>query len=389
MEFDRLKKIIVKDILGSASGEERRLLDEWRNQSEEHQRLYEKLVSGSFLEKAVSDNNKALRRREWKRLEARIVRRRGRSVRLIRFRVVAAVCILALGIGAVGLWSNSRQDRGGSPLAGSIRVGSPKAIVELAGGQQFLFNKDTTLRLEAQGIQLVSSRDTLDIIQPVIAGERGEEYNVVRIPHGGEYITRLPDGSVVHLNAGSELKVPVYFGTESREVWLRGEGFFEVVHRENLIFTVHTDKADISVLGTEFDVRAYTDEKEVVTTLVQGAGGVSSGRTSETKPRKATGINARIAGKGDVRVAEVDIYPFIAWKNGRMVFENERLEKIMAELQRWYDFELFYADPDVKEMHFTIDILKYEEISKVLNLMERMNKVKFTQKGRTVVVNSY
>ena len=386
MEFDRLKKIIVKDILGSASGEERRLLDEWRNQSEEHQRLYEKLVSGSFLEKAVSDNNKALRRRDWKRLEARIVRRRGRSVRLIRFRVVAAVCILALGIGAVGLWSNSRQDRGGSPLAGSIRMGSPKAIVELAGGQQFLFNKDTTLRLEAQGIQLVSSRDTLDIIQPVIAGERGEEYNVVRIPHGGEYITRLPDGSVVHLNAGSELKVPVYFGTESREVWLRGEGFFEVVHRENLIFTVHTDKADISVLGTEFDVRAYTDEKEVVTTLVQGAVGVISGRTYD---RLKPGEQARIAGKGDVRVAEVDIYPFIAWKNGRMVFENERLEKIMAELQRWYDFELFYADPDVKEMHFTIDILKYEEISKVLNLMERMNKVKFTQKGRTVVVNSY
>jgi len=386
MEFDRLKKIIVKDILGSASGEERRLLDEWRNQSEEHQRLYEKLVSGSFLEKAVSDNNKALRRREWKRLEARIVRRRGRSVRLIRFRVVAAVCILALGIGAVGLWSNSRQDRSGSPLAGSIQIGSPKAIVELAGGQQFLFNKDTTLRLEAQGIQLVSSRDTLDIIQPVIAGERGEEYNVVRIPHGGEYITRLPDGSVVHLNAGSELKVPVHFGTESREVWLRGEGFFEVVHRENLIFTVHTDKADISVLGTEFDVRAYTDEKEVVTTLVQGAVGVSSGRTYD---RLKPGEQARIAGKGDVRVAEVDIYPFIAWKNGRMVFENERLEKIMAELQRWYDFELFYADPDVKEMHFTIDILKYEEISKVLNLMERMNKVKFTQKGRTVVVNSY
>ena len=386
MEFDRLKKIIVKDILGSASGEERRLLDEWRNQSEEHQRLYEKLVSGSFLEKAVSDNNKALRRREWKRLEARIVRQRGRSVRLIRFRVAAAVCILALGIGAVGLWSNSRQDRGGSPLAGSIRMGSPKAIVELAGGQQFLFNKDTTLRLEAQGIQLVSSRDTLDIIQPVIAGERGEEYNVVRIPHGGEYITRLPDGSVVHLNAGSELKVPVYFGTESREVWLRGEGFFEVVHRENLIFTVHTDKADISVLGTEFDVRAYTDEKEVMTTLVQGVVGVSSGGTYD---RLKPGEQARIAGKGDIRVAEVDIYPFIAWKNGRMVFENERLEKIMAELQRWYDFELFYADPDVKEMHFTIDILKYEEISKVLNLMERMNKVKFTQKGRTVVVNSY
>ena len=383
MEFDRLKKIIVKDILGSASGEERRLLDEWRNQSEEHQRLYEKLVSGSFLEKAVSDNNKALRRREWKRLEARIVRRRGRSVRLIRFRVVAAVCILALGIGAVGLWSNSRQDRGGSPLAGSIRVGSPKAIVELAGGQQFLFNKDTTLRLEAQGIQLVSSRDTLDIIQPVIAGERGEEYNVVRIPHGGEYITRLPDGSVVHLNAGSELKVPVYFGTESREVWLRGEGFFEVVHRENLIFTVHTDKADISVLGTEFDVRAYTDEKEVVTTLVQGAVGVSSGRTYD---RLKPGEQARIAGKGDVRVAEVDIYPFIAWKNGRMVFENERLEKIMAELQRWYDFEVFFQQQEVKNYRFRGVLSRDMDIRQALDIIEETTDLKFDIKGKTILV---
>ena len=383
MEFDRLKKIIVKDILGSASGEERRLLDEWRNQSEEHQRLYEKLVSGSFLEKAVSDNNKALRRREWKRLEARIVRRRGRSVRLIRFRVVAAVCILALGIGAVGLWSNSRQDRGGSPLAGSIRMGSPKAIVELAGGQQFLFNKDTTLRLEAQGIQLVSSRDTLDIIQPVIAGERGEEYNVVRIPHGGEYITRLPDGSVVHLNAGSELKVPVYFGTESREVWLRGEGFFEVVHRENLIFTVHTDKADISVLGTEFDVRAYTDEKEVVTTLVQGAVGVISGRTYD---RLKPGEQARIAGKGDIRVAEVDIYPFIAWKNGRMVFENERLEKIMAELQRWYDFEVFYRNPEMAEKRFGFKLEKYEHVDSLLKILELTGEVEFEMNGKTLIV---
>ena len=383
MEFDRLKKIIVKDILGSASGEERRLLDEWRNQSEEHQRLYEKLVSGSFLEKAVSDNNKALRRREWKRLEARIVRRRGRSVRLIRFRVVAAVCILALGIGAVGLWSNSRQDRGGSPLAGSIRMGSPKAIVELAGGQQFLFNKDTTLRLEAQGIQLVSSRDTLDIIQPVIAGERGEEYNVVRIPHGGEYITRLPDGSVVHLNAGSELKVPVHFGTESREVWLRGEGFFEVVHRENLIFTVHTDKADISVLGTEFDVRAYTDEKEVVTTLVQGAVGVSSGRTYD---RLKPGEQARIAGKGDVRVAEVDIYPFIAWKNGRMVFENERLEKIMAELQRWYDFEVFFQQQEVKNYRFRGVLSRDMDIRQALDIIEETTDLKFDIKGKTILV---
>lgn len=386
MEFDRLKKIIVKNLLDTISDEERRLLEEWRDQSEEHRRLYEKLVSESFLEKAVSDKNKALRRQEWKKLEVRTIRRQGRLVYLARFRVVAAVCILGLGVGAVWLWGNSRQKGAGSSLADSIRTGSPKAIVELAGGQQFLFNRDTTLCLETQGIQLVSSRDTLDIIQPVIAEKKGEECHVVRIPHGGEYITRLPDGSVVHLNAGSELKVPIRFGADNREVWLQGEGFFEVTRHENLVFTVHTDKADISVLGTEFDVRAYADEEEVMTTLVRGAVGVSSGRAYD---RLKPGEQARVTGEGEISIAEVDVYPFIAWKSGRMVFENERLDKIMTELQRWYDFELFYANPDVKEMHFTIDILKYEEISKVLNLMERMNKVKFTQKGRTVVISSY
>ena len=92
---------------------------------------------------------------------------------------------------------------------------------------------------------------------------------------------------------------------------------------------------------------------------------------------------------GKTVVSEVDPSLYSAWIEGRFVFQSLDLESILRQLQRWYDFELFYADPDVKEMHFTIDILKYEEISKVLNLMERVNKVKFTQKGRTVVVNSY
>ena len=72
---------------------------------------------------------------------------------------------------------------------------------------------------------------------------------------------------------------------------------------------------------------------------------------------------------------------------GRMVFVNERLEKIMTDLQRWYDFDVFYANSSVQDMRFTIDILKYDDISKVLNLIEKMEKVSFNRQNRTVVVN--
>lgn len=168
-------------------------------------------------------------------------------------------------------------------------------------------------------------------------------------------------------------------------MWLKGEAFFDVTPDKNRLFTVHTEKAKISVLGTEFDVRAYEDEKEVVTTLVQGMVEVSSGKVTG---RLNPGDQARVDKAGEISTEKVDVYPFIAWKTGRMVFEDAPLEQIMTELQRWYDFEVFYSNPDVKAMRFTIDILKYDDISKVLNLMEKMQKVIFTQKGRTVVLSS-
>ena len=89
--------------------------------------------------------------------------------------------------------------------------------------------------------------------------ESSDQFHVIRIPRGGEYIARLEDGSVIHLNSDSELKVPVNFGKNSRQVWLKGEGYFNVAKDKKRVFVVHTTKADIAVLGTEFDVRAYED----------------------------------------------------------------------------------------------------------------------------------
>lgn len=385
MEINHLKKIIAKYLTGECGVEEKAELDSWLAEAEENRELMSRLSSGEFLKQAVGDTNRKVRLQTWNRIEDQTTGRRKRKLQLRWVRTVAAVFVLGMIGSSLWLMKNQRKETLPVEVTEQIHAGTSKAIIELANGQQIFLSRDTTLALENQGIQLINTKDTLNIIGTPSMHTGRTEYHVIRIPRGGEYIARLEDGSMVHLNAGSELKVPVRFEKNSRQVWLKGEAFFDVTPDKNRLFTVHTEKAKISVLGTEFDVRAYEDEKEVITTLVQGMVEVSSG---EATGRLTPGDQARVAKEGEITTEKVDVYPFIAWKTGRMVFEDVPLEQIMTELQRWYDFEVFYANPDVKTMRFTIDIRKYDDISKILNLMEKMQKVIFTQKGRTVVLSS-
>ena len=357
---------------------EREQLNSWLLESEANKELLERLESKSFLQQAIGENNKELRQQEWDKLQALTVKRR-QTFAGYWMRVAAAILLPVLG-GVLWLVKERANEADLQPVTvGQIQAGSSKAIVELAGGEQVYLTKDTVVLLEQRGVQLVNKKDTVKL-----SGGNAGEYHVIRIPKGGEYIARLEDGSIVHLNADSELKVPADFGRTSREVWLQGEGYFNVAKDQNRQFTVHTDKADITVLGTEFDVRVYEEENDVVTTLVNGSVEICSGDVSS---RLQPGEQAQIIEPGEIKVEKVDVYPYTAWVKGRMVFVNERLEKIMADLQRWYDFEVFYTSQSIQNMRFTIDILKYDDISKVLDLIERMEKVSFTKRNRTIVVN--
>ena len=384
MEFDYLKKILFKWLLGKEAEKEQAHLDEWLLKSEANKQLLDRLSSVSFLHEAIGDYNKELQEREWKKLKALTIERNKRTIDRYWVLKVAAAVLLPL-IGGVALWLvHSRMEYANDDvvMAEQIRVGSSKAIVELAGGEQIFLTRDTTVNIEEQGVKLVNQEDTVKLLNKY--SESSDQFHVIRIPRGGEYIARLEDGSVIHLNSDSELKVPVNFGKNSRQVWLKGEGYFNVAKDKKRVFVVHTTKADIAVLGTEFDVRAYEDEEKMVTTLVRGGVEVSCGKNSN---RLHPGEQAQVADLGAITVERVNVYPHTAWIKGRMVFVNERLEKIMTDLQRWYDFDVFYANPSVQDMRFTIDILKYDDISKVLNLIEKMEKVSFNRQNRTVVVN--
>lgn len=384
LDSKRMEKLMMKALLKEISEEERCELDEWLNASEQNRNFFESLHSEVFLKKAVGDHNRVLRDVGWKQIKRKTVEVRSRKIRLQVYRVAAAIIFPLMLGGFIWYMMGSVEKQSGLPLAHQeIKVGGSKAVVTLSTGERVALFGDTTVCVNDGLSTMINQQDTLNFMKnnDVVVAENS--YTVIEIPRGGEYIVRLEDGTVVYLNSESELRMPVHFGSEERLVWLKGEAYFSVKHESKRRFIVRTDRADVSVLGTEFGVRAYSGEKELLATLVKGSVEVKS---ENNVHRIVPGEQAKVDNTGSIAVAKVNTDEFVAWKVGRIVFTDARLEDIMNELQRWYDFNVFYASSELKELRFSMDIVKYKEVSEIFDLMEKIRRVSFEVNGNNVIL---
>lgn len=207
-------------------------------------------------------------------------------------------------------------------------------------------------------------------------------YNTIEIPKGVTFDLILSDGTQVWLNADSKLKYPVTFGNDQREVELEGEGYFKVTRDEQRPFRVVMKKQTVEVLGTEFNVDAYPEEKNMYTTLVNGKVKVDAdGQTIVLDPGMQSVVNDEKVYTRKVNVEEV-----ISWRNGMFVLENHTLEEIMSKLARWYDFTVFYQNASLKEATFKGKIPRYASFESVLDILEKTGEVKFNVKNQSVIV---
>ena len=208
------------------------------------------------------------------------------------------------------------------------------------------------------------------------------EYNTLVIPRGGEYELELADGTRVWLNSESKLIYPVRFSGDIREVQMEGEICFQVAKNEKQPFIVKTKDVAVKVLGTLFNMEAYSDTRGVVTTLVEGRINVSNGQGE-----RVVEPGQQVVATGDeLVVTEVDAEQFISWTRGICFFNEASLEEIMEKLGRWYDMEVFFVSPSLKEAHFSLEIKRYDNIADVLGKIEKTGRMKFKVNGRTVMV---
>ena len=152
----------------------------------------------------------------------------------------------------------------------------------------------------------------------------------------------LPDSTVVWLNSNSLLEYPETFSSSAREVSLSGEAYFEVRRNEKLPFRVQAGEMKVEVLGTEFNVQAYSGDEVVKTTLNCGKVRVMMGKEAlELAPDQQAVCDLR---HRRFHKIEVNANYFSAWKDGKFIFEDEPLENILNSLARWYNISVFYRD---------------------------------------------
>jgi transmembrane sensor len=256
-----------------------------------------------------------------------------------------------------------------------IKPGSNKATLTLSDGKKIsLSDLENGEIAEQQGIKIIKSSDgqlvyTLDNSQ---VNSESTAYNTIETPMGGQYQINLPDGSKVWLNSGSSLRYPVKFNSLERNIEISGEAYFEVTKKEGLPFKVKVGEQEVEVLGTHFNVMAYTDEASINTTLIEGSVKVSNGQKSKII---IPGQQSRLK-NGEIEVHSVDIDEVIAWKDGFFLFKNENLQSMMRKISRWYDVEIIYQG-NIANKSFGGKISRSRNISEVLDILESTGSIHF------------
>ena len=263
----------------------------------------------------------------------------------------------------------------------SIQPGKRQAILVLASGEQLKLDSLVQEVTEQEGVAIRIIDGALNYKQSDSVKLLCNAYHQLIIPRGGEYMMQLTDGTKVWLNAATEFRYPAAFVGAERKVYLSGEAYFEVAKDSLHPFIVVADDAQIRVYGTKFDVSNY-GTGNIRTVLVEGAVGMQRG---QEEVRLKPGQKGETDGD-HIRVTEVDVASYIAWKNGDFIFDNERLEDIIEQISRWYDVDVFYSREQSRDIRLSGDLRRYKEVQSLLYYFERISDIRFSIKGRTIVV---
>ncbi len=205
--------------------------------------------------------------------------------------------------------------------------------------------------------------DTLEIIAPI----------------GSRTVVQLSDGTEVNMNYGSRIKYPREFVGDTRGVTLSGEAYFDVEHKPEKPFIVKTGKLNIKAVGTEFNVHAYPGDETISTTLVEGK--VMIEETLHGKETKQLG--AMVPGQhssynlnsGIITSSEGNIDKYVAWKDGKLVFDNDPITKVAEKLGRMFNVEIEIAD-NAKYLSYTVTFFN-DPLYLILDLMTETTPIKY------------
>ena len=285
----------------------------------------------------------------------------------------AAIAILFLGIGYFYQQGYFTKDS-------KIIIPKESITLQLENGDIEVINEDGSKNIIDNQGNLLGSQNGSQLVYNNIVSKQKLVYNTLSVPYGKRFEIKLSDGTRVHLNAGSSLKYPVKFiEGENREVFSEGQVYFDVFKDENHPFVVTTDKISVRVLGTQFSVSSYTEDKEVSTVLVEGSVSIYDNNKSYS-PETATLLNPGFKAdwnkkEGRIKIQEADIEMQTAWIDGKIIFRHVPFENIVKKLERHYNVEIINNNKGFSKDLITasFDVETIEEVFKVINEIHPIN----------------
>lgn len=368
-----------KGLLGETTEEEQQKLEKLLENASLHE-IYDQLKTSSFLKEQFDAYKNYSSKEGYRKFCLRVGRKNEQKRFVLRWGSVAAVMLLVLTISFWLVRDETRPSALPKKIA-MISAGGKKAQLTLADGRVIpVMTKEISLQ-EKDGTEISYKDGTLCYHK----GEKGSKliFNELNVPMGGESFLVLADGTKVWLNAGTKLRYLVSFVGESREVYLEGEAYFDVV-KDELPFVVKTSFGEVNVLGTAFGVEAYTTGSECFTTLVRGK---VSFTTEEGHPLVIVPGEQVIADKsGGMRKRTVNPEEYVGWKDGLYVFKEKSLGEIMNTLERWYDISVSFREQSLRDIPFTGNLKRYDSIEQFLDALTRTGDIRYEIEGKQVIL---
>ncbi|MCD0488604.1 FecR domain-containing protein [Pedobacter sp. MC2016-14] len=362
---------------------------QWNELSAEEKELINGLEEDGLLTAAAGLLNRTETEQAWNKLRFEIEPVKVKLYpKLLKY--AAAVLLPLFLLGGLYVWNKSHNDNrviDTEDFASITATNHKRATLVLSNGTELNLNHSDSKLTEVEGAH-VKNVDSASLQYVANAGKgqnSAADFNELRVPRGAEYKLILADGSQIWVNAASRLRFPVNFnGASTREVYLEaGEAYFQIAKNAKVPFIVHYSKMKVQVLGTSFNINTYT--KKIRTTLVEGHVQLKQGdQIVDLLPNQQALVDQQ---SGSVNKAEVDIEPFVAWKDGWMYFENNTLEEVMEQVGRWYDFDVVFKSEDLKDIHFGGKLKKYNQIGDLLSIIEKTGSVDINLRNHTIYVN--
>ena len=300
-----------------------------------------------------------------------------RTQRLWRRIAVAAACMVVPVMMAT-VWMLWPGQEPAELVGGSM--GNAQVMLTTSDGRKVALEGGSEIKV-AEG-KVTCTKDGTLAYESQVQEKAGAENELV-VPRGGECSVVLEDGTRVTLNAGSKLRYPVRFAqSQTRSVEMEGELYFDVTH-DGRPFEAQTSLGTVQVLGTSFCVRAYPKEP-VYTTLVSGKVRFASlsGKTANLTPGKQAVASA----DGTLVVREPEMDEYVGWTRGLLVFEDQCLADVMKTIERWYGVDVAFADPRLRDIRFTGNVSRQEELTKLLDLLQLTGDLTYEFDGKTVTI---